>query len=611
MNKNEEKRRKREKTSRSISIRDGAGDDAPSTISASSLSRESSSREPPSNNATTTTTPTTPPTTNDKLQDATMKSTTTAASSSSFSNTTMSTGSNKDVEQRKQEQRLPRKKQARKEETTTKTRTSSSNNESRQQHARTIMAAMTVSTTRESNNEEEQRFHQPNRNATTKRRKNKDTNDLKDYCKAKKKNHHHGNERCAGGLSMESSALRSQRRAIRNAKQGQVSSTKEPTTSSTSSTRTTTTTTTIGEMHNNQAHSPNRINHATTRTRTMESREIRLNRSTMTTTKSRRKRRTSDDELTGAFQVSGRAIGALPAWARHSNEQGESSSSSYDDDDDDDNVPPEMRMVRHTSSSNHREEQQHASSFSPRDAQFDMPFQEQVPSITTDDEQFMLPAQVRSGPSSSRYPEPKVLDETRATKIWFMVAVSVLVATGIAVGVSVGLASKRNNDNASANECDFSSQEQPHVFLQCQCMGDIAIYSERTMNRYQVLLDTVMPLVNPDFNQHVSSCTPDNLALAWLATDEYSIMETNQEVLINRYVLAFLFQVWSGPSWKDNLGWLSPTPECDWYGISCEENAIVGLELGGNSLASTTDDDNGLPSELFTLTSLSKCRCDS
>jgi hypothetical protein len=268
-------------------------------------------------------------------------------------------------------------------------------------------------------------------------------------------------------------------------------------------------------------------------------------------------------------------------------------------------------MVRHTSSSNHREEQQHAASFSPRDAQFDMPFQEQVPSITTDDEQFMLPAQVRSGPSSSRYPEPKVLDETRATKIWFMVAVSVLVATGIAVGVSVGLASKRNNDNASANECDFSSQEQPDVFLQCECMGDIAIYSERTMNRYQVLLDTVMPLVNPDFNQHVSSCTPDNLALAWLATDEYSIMETNQEVLINRYVLAFLFQVWSGPSWKDNLGWLSPTPECDWYGISCEENAIVGLELGGNSLASTTDDDNGLPSELFTLTSLSKCRCDS
>ena len=69
----------------------------------------------------------------------------------------------------------------------------------------------------------------------------------------------------------------------------------------------------------------------------------------------------------------------------------------------------------------------------------------------------------------------------------------------------------------------FPGQEQPNVFLQCQCMGDIAIYSERTMNRYQVLLDTVMPLVNPDFNQDVSSCTPDNLALAWLATDEYSI----------------------------------------------------------------------------------------
>jgi hypothetical protein len=605
MNKNEEKRRKREKIitrSRTI-IRNGAaaataGDDDDDEPLCSIAARdESYSRKPPINTTTTTTT------TKDKLQDATMKCTTTAAMSSSFS-----TGSHK-VEQheRKQQERLPpRIQHARKEKTPTK------------------MAAMTViSTTREdnnnnnNNNNKEERF-QPLTNRNAKRRKHKDTNnDLE------KKNHRE-NERCAGGgLSAESFALRSHQRGrramIRNAKQGQVSSsssTKEPTTSSTSST-------TMAEMDNDQAHFPNRIATATTRT-TMESRTTRLNRSTMTTTKSRRKRQTSDDEeLTGAFQVSGRAIGALPAWARRSNEQGEVSS-----DDDDDNVPPEMRMVRHTTSSssiNRREElQQRAAAASPfpppRDAPFDMLFQDQIPSIMTHDEQIMLTAQVTSGPSSSRYPEPNVLEETRATstKIWLMVAVSsVLVATGIAVGVSVGLimaSNKRNNDNhASANECDFSSQEQPHVFLQCECMGDIAIYSERTTNRYQVLLETVMPLVNPDFNQHASSCTPDNLALAWLATDEYSIMETNQEVLTNRYVLAFLFQVWSGPSWKDNLGWLSPTPECDWYGISCEENAIVGLELGGNSLASTTDDDdnNGLPSELFTLTSLSKCRCHS
>jgi hypothetical protein len=180
--------------------------------------------------------------------------------------------------------------------------------------------------------------------------------------------------------------------------------------------------------------------------------------------------------------------------------------------------------------------------------------------------------------------------------------VGVLAAIGIAVGLAVGLSS---SGDESTDECDFSGQEQPNVFRQCQCFGTIVAYSQSASDRYQVLLDTVMlPFVSPAFHQDTFSCTSKNLALAWLATDEYSLFVSDELVLTNRLVLALLYQVWSGPSWDDNLGWLSPLSECDWHGISCEGNAIVGLELGDNSLASTTD-DNGMPIELFTLTSLS------
>jgi hypothetical protein len=97
---------------------------------------------------------------------------------------------------------------------------------------------------------------------------------------------------------------------------------------------------------------------------------------------------------------------------------------------------------------------------------------------------------------------------------------------------------------------------------------------------------------------------PSNLALIWLVADDYSSGMTDMVTLTNRYVLALLFQTWTGANWTTNDGWLSSQPECTWYGITCDGTAITGIELGDNSLQSGASD--GLPTELFTLTSLSE-----
>lgn len=177
---------------------------------------------------------------------------------------------------------------------------------------------------------------------------------------------------------------------------------------------------------------------------------------------------------------------------------------------------------------------------------------------------------------------------------------------GIAVGVGVGLSSSSGGSGGESNPCDFGGMEQPDVFLQCECNGEITMLSDSASTRYQELLDTIMPQVNPGFNEPSSSCTPENAALAWLSTDEYATLTTDVVTLTNRYVLALLFQTWKGTDWTQNTGWLSATSECSWYGISCDGTAVVGMELGSNRLQSSTA-DNGLPVELFALTSLSTC----
>jgi Leucine-rich repeat (LRR) protein len=45
--------------------------------------------------------------------------------------------------------------------------------------------------------------------------------------------------------------------------------------------------------------------------------------------------------------------------------------------------------------------------------------------------------------------------------------------------------------------------------------------------------------------------------------------------------LVALYQSTGGPNWTINTGWLETNTPCSWYGINCEEGAVVQLDLGG------------------------------
>jgi hypothetical protein len=179
------------------------------------------------------------------------------------------------------------------------------------------------------------------------------------------------------------------------------------------------------------------------------------------------------------------------------------------------------------------------------------------------------------------------------------VLLSILVA---AVAAGLVLSSWKSDGDGGFDQCNFTDIGQ---LMQCECNQEIMKRSEDVYLRYQEFLSTVIPEVKPDFAEPETSCAPINLALVWLATDDYSSATTNMVTLTNRYVLALLFHTWSGTNWTTNDGWLSSRSECTWYGITCNGTAITSIELGDNSLRSGQED--GLPTELFTLTSLSKC----
>ena len=66
-----------------------------------------------------------------------------------------------------------------------------------------------------------------------------------------------------------------------------------------------------------------------------------------------------------------------------------------------------------------------------------------------------------------------------------------------------------------------------------------------------------------------------------------------------RATLITLYEATDGESWTNNNGWLDvATSECDWYGVTCSDGAVVGIDLGANQLS------GNVPPALYELASL-------
>jgi hypothetical protein len=219
-------------------------------------------------------------------------------------------------------------------------------------------------------------------------------------------------------------------------------------------------------------------------------------------------------------------------------------------------------------------------------------------------------------PTAEVIPANKTATETTGGRhIWICLCVLVLV--GGAVGVALGLTGGGDaDDDISTVTPTDSPTQSPTLFVVPECSGfekidpDIENLDEKTFALYTDLLLPLVQELVPDYSEPMKAqeyCSAAHLALVWLANDSLD-SDYPQKVLKNRFLLAFLFVEWEGYSWRGNgTGWLSESPECDWYGISCDEfGSIHELDITSQSDNRNRPDPLTIPSEIGHFTDLSK-----
>jgi Leucine-rich repeat (LRR) protein len=216
---------------------------------------------------------------------------------------------------------------------------------------------------------------------------------------------------------------------------------------------------------------------------------------------------------------------------------------------------------------------------------------------------------------------PKLRESARGRYILYALVACAVV--GIAVGVGLGVSSSKNNSNGSSSSSSASGAStfapfsqncssidtttNPNVLTQCHCTNTFSIVPKEVAAQYDVLVQSFMPSVNPNFHGNITSCSPENQALVWLASSDgsstsSSSSSSSSDTLTQRYRLALLFVLWDGPNWKGNFGWLSSENECSWFEVVCNsQNQVTELILSNQNITGEIPLDAA-----FNLTSLTK-----
>ena len=93
----------------------------------------------------------------------------------------------------------------------------------------------------------------------------------------------------------------------------------------------------------------------------------------------------------------------------------------------------------------------------------------------------------------------------------------------------------------------------------------------------EILLETLSQTT--DISNLLNSDTPQGMAYAFLLDEQPSFV--CGPTLMQRYGLTTFYFAMEGASWTKRDGWLGNTQECNWYGVSCDDNMfLTSLNLG-------------------------------
>jgi hypothetical protein len=180
-----------------------------------------------------------------------------------------------------------------------------------------------------------------------------------------------------------------------------------------------------------------------------------------------------------------------------------------------------------------------------------------------------------------------------------IITVSVLLIAGISAAFTAIFFSSSNKSDypvesmVDSDSCDFSGQDTPDPFLQCDCFGSILQVGEDVQLEYQSIKTNGVLMGSDDSLLPPDSCAPENVALVWVAAEVVSLGKDSpsDEFIRNRFILAYLYAAWGGQDWERQNHWLSSKSECQWEGILCENSrSVIRLSLPNNNLVGPLGD---------------------
>jgi hypothetical protein len=93
------------------------------------------------------------------------------------------------------------------------------------------------------------------------------------------------------------------------------------------------------------------------------------------------------------------------------------------------------------------------------------------------------------------------------------------------------------------------------------------------ITRQEYLLDALTPIT--DESILVDPSTPQGMAFSYLVSDDPFLVNICKSTTIDqRFGLTTIYFATGGESWTNSDGWLGDSQECDWFGVSCAENAV-------------------------------------
>ena len=188
----------------------------------------------------------------------------------------------------------------------------------------------------------------------------------------------------------------------------------------------------------------------------------------------------------------------------------------------------------------------------------------------------------------------------------FLVALICCGVAGALVGVLLWDKQGAADSYGEETPPSFDECENPtDPIVQCEVCSQPIRVSDAVQDMYSSLKANEELDEHLDNDTQIESCTPENMALLWLASEVAEVMVTQESVdllyerVSSRFLLAFLYFAWDGRNWKENRNWLSSDSECDWFGVGCNENGkIESLSLPFNNIKGSLESRLGLLRDL-------------